>query len=77
VLDPDGAIVSDMANGSGTFSVDGNETVYTTKQTVNYTNNNQKVELLYTRGIPYKPGKYTVELYSEGFKIGSGAFAVR
>ncbi|GAB3797669.1 hypothetical protein GCM10028819_17090 [Spirosoma humi] len=77
VLDPSGAVVSDMANGSGTFSVDGNETIYTTKQTVNYTSNGQNVELLYTRGIPYKPGKYTVELYSEGFRIGSGEFAVR
>jgi len=77
VLDPSGAVVSDMANGSGTFSVDGNETIYTTKQTVNYTSNGQSVELLYTRGIPYKPGKYTVELYSEGFRIGSGEFAVR
>lgn len=77
VLDPSGAVVSDMANGSGTFTVDGNETIYTTKQTVNYTSNGQNVELLYTRGIPYKPGKYTVELYSEGFRIGSGEFAVR
>ncbi|ADB41562.1 hypothetical protein [Spirosoma linguale] len=77
VLDPTGAVVSDMANGSGTFTVDGNETIYTTKQTVNYTNNGQNVELMYTRGIPYKPGKYTVELYSEGFRIGSGEFAVR
>ncbi|QJW87921.1 hypothetical protein HNV11_00315 [Spirosoma taeanense] len=77
VLDPQGAVVSDMANGSGTFTVDGNETIYTTKQTVNYTSNGQNVELLYTRGIPYKPGKYTVELYSEGFKIGTGEFAVR
>lgn len=77
VLDPDGAVVSDMANGSGTFVVDGSETVYTTKQTVNYTNSNQNVELMYSRGIPYKPGKYTVELYSEGFRIGSGEFAVR
>ena len=77
VLDPSGAVVSDMANGSGTFTVDGNETIYTTKQTVTYTNNNQNVELLYTRVIPYKPGKYTVELYSEGFRIGSGEFAVR
>ena len=77
VLDPQGAVVSDMANGSGTFNVDGNETIYTTKQTVNYTNNGQNVELLYTRGIPYKPGKYTVELYSEGFRIGAGEFAVR
>lgn len=77
VLDPTGAVVSDMANGSGTFTVDGNETIYTTKQTVNYTSNGQNVELLYTRGIPYKPGKYTVELYSEGFRIGAGEFAVR
>jgi len=77
VLDPDGAIVSDMANGSGTFTVDGNETVYTTKQSVNYTSKGQTVELLYTRGTNYKPGKYTVELYSEGFKIGAGEFAVR
>ncbi|RYC67636.1 MULTISPECIES: hypothetical protein [Spirosoma] len=77
VLDPSGAVVSDMANGSGTFTVDGNETIYTTKQTVNYTSNGQNVELLYTRGIPYKPGKYTVELYSEGFRIGAGEFAVR
>jgi hypothetical protein len=77
VLDPTGAVVSDMANGSGTFTVDGNETIYTTKQTINYTNNGQNVELLYTRGIPYKPGKYTVELYSEGFRIGAGEFAVR
>lgn len=77
VLDPNGAVVSDMANGSGTFNVDGNETIYTTKQTVNYTNNNQNVELLYSRGIPYKPGKYTIELYSEGFRIGNGEFAIR
>ena len=77
VLDPQGAVVSDMANGSGTFMVDGNETIYTTKQTVDYTNEGKNVELLYTRGIPYKPGKYTVELYSEGFRIGAGEFAVR
>lgn len=77
VLDPTGAVVSDMANGSGTFNVDGNETIYTTKQTVNYTNTGKNVELLYTRGIPYKAGKYTVELYSEGFRIGQGEFAIR
>ncbi len=77
VLDPDGAIVSDMANGSGTFNVDGNETVYTTKQTVNYSSKGQTVEMLYTRGTTYKPGKYTVELYAEGFRIGQGEFAVR
>ncbi|WP_375443316.1 hypothetical protein [uncultured Fibrella sp.] len=77
VLDPDGAVISDMANGSGTFKSGSDEMVYTVKQTVDYDRNGKNVELLYTRGTPYRPGKYTVELYSEGFKIGAGAFAVR
>ncbi|MEZ0486983.1 hypothetical protein [Fibrella aquatica] len=77
VLDPDGAVISDMANGSGTFRSGSDEMVYTVKQTVNYDRNGKNVELMYTRGTPYRPGKYTVELYSEGFKIGAGAFAVR
>ncbi|WP_128547878.1 hypothetical protein [Larkinella soli] len=78
VLDPTGAVVSDMANGSGTFQVNGQEQVYTVKQTVPFTNNNQNVELTYTRGgIPYKPGKYTIEFYSEGFRIGEGSFAIK
>jgi hypothetical protein len=77
VLDPDGAVVSDMANGSGTFQAGGDEMVYTVKQTVDYDKNGKAVELLYTRGTQYRPGKYTIELYSEGFKIGAGEFAVR
>ncbi|MFC5411290.1 hypothetical protein ACFPMF_18355 [Larkinella bovis] len=78
VLDPSGAVVSDMANGSGTFQVNGEEQIYTVKQTVPFTNNNQNVELTYNRGtVPYKPGKYTIEFYSEGFRIGEGSFAIK
>ncbi len=77
LLDPDGAIVSDMANGSGTFTVDGKETIYTVKQTIDYNKDGKNVELTYARGVRYKPGKYTVELYAEGYKIGKGEFAVR
>ena len=77
VLDPDGAVVSDMANGSGTFQANGDEMVYTVKQTVTYDRNGKNVELLYSRGTQYRPGKYVIELYSEGFKIGAGEFAVR
>lgn len=77
VLDPDGAVVSDMANGSGTFSAGGDEMVYTVKQTVTYDRAGKNVELVYSRGTQYRPGKYTIELYSEGFKIGAGEFAVR
>ncbi|MHA8064786.1 hypothetical protein VR479_02900 [Aquirufa aurantiipilula] len=78
VLDADGAIVSDEAAGSGKFTQDGKEMVYTAKQVVTYANNNQTVDVFYSRGgVAYKPGKYTIELYSEGFAIGTGGFEVK
>ncbi|PLK45649.1 hypothetical protein [Emticicia sp. TH156] len=77
LLDPKGNVISDMATGSGTFTFGGNETVYTSKQTVMYDNTGQNVDFVYSRGSAYEKGKYTVELYSEGFSIGRGTFDVR
>lgn len=78
VLDPDGAVLSDMATGSGSFIYNGKELIYSSKQTVSFTNTGQSVDIFYGRGgIPMKDGKYTIELYSEGFKIGEGDFTVR
>lgn len=78
VLDPDGAVLSDMATGSGSFMFNGKELIYSSKQTVSFTNTGQSVDIFYGRGgIPMKDGKYTIELYSEGFKIGQGDFTVK
>lgn len=78
VLDPDGAVLSDMATGSGTFTYNGRETIYSSKQTIQFTNSNQPVSIFYGRGsLPMKDGKYVIELYSEGFKIGQSSFTVR
>lgn len=78
VLDPDGAVLSDMATGSGSFVFNGRELIYSSKQTVSFTNTGQSVDIFYGRGgIPMKDGKYTIELYSEGFKIGQGDFTVK
>ncbi|MFD2522024.1 hypothetical protein [Emticicia soli] len=77
LLDPKGNVISDMATGSGTFTFGGNETVYTSKQTVMYDNSGQNVDFVYSRGSAYEKGKYTIELYSEGFSIGRGSFDVK
>jgi myosin heavy subunit len=78
VLDPDGAVLSDMATGSGSFIFNGRELIYSSKQTVSFTNTGQSVDIFYGRGgIPMKDGKYVIELYSEGFKIGQGDFTVK
>lgn len=78
ILDPNGAVLSDMATGSGAFMHNGREILYSSKEAVNYTNSRQAVDILYGRGgTPLKEGKYTVELYSEGFKIGQSDFTIR
>jgi myosin heavy subunit len=78
ILDPDGAVLSDMATGSGSFMYDGKELIYSSRQTVNFNNTGQSVDILYGRGgIPLKDGKYAIEVYSEGFKIGQGDFEVK
>ncbi len=78
ILDPDGAVLSDMATGSGAFIHNGREMIYSSKQAVNFNNTGQSMDIMYGRGgIPFKDGKYTVELYSEGFKIGQGDFEVK
>ncbi len=77
VLDPNGIIISDMATGSGMFNYNGQELIFTTKKREYYSNSHQLVEVVYARGQEYKQGKYSIELYCEGFKIGLGSFEVK
>lgn len=77
VLDPEGAVVADDATGSGEFEVDGAPAKFTTRESIAYQNNNQKVEMLYDYTSKFRPGKYNVELYAEGYKIGGGNFTIK
>lgn len=78
ILDPEGAVMADMATGSGTFMYGGRETVYTAKQSLNYTNDGAQGSIIYTRGgIPLKKGEHTIELYCEGFRIGTSTLKVK
>lgn len=78
ILDPEGAVLSDMATGSGSFMLSGKELIYSSKQSINFDNSGQSVDIFYGRGgIPLKDGKYSIEVYSEGFKIGQGDFTVK
>jgi hypothetical protein len=77
ILEPSGAIIADNTTGSGIFMYKNQELIYSTKKIEIYTNTHQLVEVVYARGQEYKQGKYTIELYCEGFKIGQGSFDVR
>ncbi len=77
VLDPNGAVLADDATGSGEFEVNGQETKFSSRESVAYLNNNQKVEMTYDNTSQFRPGKYSVELYAEGYRIGGGNFVIR
>ncbi len=77
LVEPDGAAVFDMATGGGTFTYDGKETFYTAKKDILYDKTRQQVDFVFAKGTPYKEGKHIVELYADGFQIGSGSFVVK
>ncbi|MCE7067792.1 hypothetical protein [Dyadobacter sp. CY326] len=77
IIDPTGATISDTKTGSGVFDLNGQEQGFTISKDVSYSNNNQDVSILYDRDAQFPSGKYTVELYAEGFPIGEGSFSVK
>ena len=57
--------------------VEGKEIPYTLKTDLLFDNRRPEVAFIYLKGSSYKPGKHTVELYSEGFSIGTGTFLIK
>ncbi|GAA4455729.1 hypothetical protein GCM10023189_23900 [Nibrella saemangeumensis] len=78
ILDPSGAVISDMATGSGEFNAGGKDMIYTARQRVQFDNSRQEVSFVYGRGGQrFNEGRHVIELYAEGFKIGEGEFTVK
>ncbi len=77
VIDENGQVIFDVAKGSGTFIVNGKEEFYTASQEILFDNTKQKLSYLYEKGSEYASGKYTVEIYTDNYKIGSGQFEVK
>lgn len=77
ILDENGQIIFDTARGSGTFIYNGKEEFYTAAQEILFDNTKQKLTYLYEKGSDYASGTYSLEIYCDDYKIGSGQFAVK
>jgi len=77
VIDNNGQVLFDVANGSGTFMLDGKEEFYTAIQEILFDNSKQTVTFLYDKGSDYALGQYTMEVYTEDYKMGSHTFVVK
>jgi predicted nucleic acid-binding Zn-ribbon protein len=73
VTAPNGQVISDAAQGSGTLTTrtDGDKT-YTSKVPVDYTQGTRKAVQFPIRQNDFLKGDYKIEIYHNGFKIGEG-----
>lgn len=76
VIDSNNQVIFDVARGSGNFILDGKEEFYTSAQEILFDNTKQKLTFFYEKGTEYAEGKYTVEVYTEGYLMGKGMFEV-
>ncbi len=77
IFGPDGVAIKDDQAGSGTFKYAGQESIYTTKQSIDFTNNSEIISIYYKRAGDFKKGKYKFELYCEGYILGQGLLELK
>jgi regulator of replication initiation timing len=77
VIGPDGTTVYNELAGSGTFKFQNEESLYSTKKTIEFEQDTQQVYMYWNKGGDYAKGKYKAELYSDGFKIGTADFQLK
>lgn len=77
VTDENGQVIFDVAKGSGTFMLDGKEEFYTAAQEILFDNTRQKLSFIYEKGSEYASGNYTVDIYTDGYKMGQVTFTVK
>jgi archaellum component FlaC len=77
IIDENGQVLFDVARGSGTFIYNRKEEFYTASQEILFDNTRQKLTYIYDKGSDYAAGNYTLEIYCDEYRIGSGQFAVK
>lgn len=77
VIDENGQPVFNVDKGSGTFMLDGREEFYTAAQEILFDNTKQKLTFVYEKGSDYASGNYTVEILTDGYKLGTVQFSVK
>jgi len=79
VTDPTGAplAIESLGSGVATDKRAESEFRYTTTATCNYTNNAVEVCGAWQPGQDFVKGKYTVEIFNKGYKVGTGAFNLK
>lgn len=77
IADENGQPIFDTNKGSGTFMFEGKEEFFTSAQEILFDNTKQRMSFVYDKGSEYATGTYTVDIYTDGYKMGTVQFAVK
>lgn len=77
VLGPNSQPIFDVAKGSGTFMINGQEQFYTVKQDIIFDNSGQSLVFYYEKGSEYAKGNHEIKLFVDNYQVGSKTFTVK
>lgn len=77
IIDENAQVIFDVARGSGTFMISNKEEFYTAAQEILFDNTKQKLIFYYEKGTEYAEGTYTVEIFTDTYKIGQTQFSIK
>jgi FtsZ-binding cell division protein ZapB len=78
LIGPNGSTIANQNAGSGTFEVEGESTLYTSKATVNFNNITGNLVVIYFDKIPgMSNGNYRALLYCDEWLIGEGSLKLK
>ena len=73
IISPEGSLL-----GSGpSFSYDGTTITSTAMREMEYDNNELRVSVYWTVNTTLTPGDYTVEVFADGYRLGTGRFTMK
>ena len=74
---PNGEVIYDISNGSGSFTFEKREMFFTIKEEVLIDKSEKKISVEYLINDEFNKGTYLVKLYTDEYKIGSGEFLIK
>lgn len=77
IIDSNNQVIFDLDKGSGTFMLNNKEEYFTSAQEILFDNTKQKMTFFYEKGTEYAEGTYTVEIFTNGYKMGEVRFEVK
>ncbi|MEX0967554.1 MAG: hypothetical protein WD077_09965 [Bacteroidia bacterium] len=77
VIDSEGSTIHAESLGSGTFELDGDQALYSTKKEIYYNNKPQNYCIYFDKGNAFTEGTYTIELYTEGYLLGKQSIEIK